>query len=556
MTINSSVLFQVYEQTLKFVQGHQFEASKFQAIQTMFEDKRQKADAHIIVYGVYNAGKSTLINALLGEYQAKVDDVPTTDIVSAYRWRQYDILDTPGVDAPIVHQKITDQEMLKADAVIFVVNPIGVAEESATLLKLLELVKARKQVFLVFNEKQVLSVDDFQKLKNQTQARLQELAVRSGLKDVLKDIPIVRVNAQSALKGKLENKLNLLERSGFPLFEKRLIEFLQGVSPDTMYERLKVSLTAFLSECLHMLQARSQVDVVKKYDELLKHMERNKDHVRRRVRQAIANERGNVASKVKARLQKLMSDEQQNCVPEIENYVQQIFEDGVEKVNDVLQIELLALMQQLQLDIEDLQAQVQYDASLIGSLNVQNMGGSLVGDEAMQQLGKSSQISQAALAASVGELAKMVKPEHIVASLQLVKSTFPSLLEGIGIKTMEKWAEAIVSKIPYIGPFISGALALADIFFGDSENEQYQRQADAYNRQRERALQQITDAAEDMGSQFENMLREQIEKIIDEIFANVAQQLHALRQGFSDEERKNSEWIEQLSRYHAEASHA
>ncbi|WP_304335475.1 dynamin family protein, partial [Conchiformibius steedae] len=123
MSIRAETLFQAYDKTADFVQANQFEMAAFQAVQTMFEDKRQKADAHIMVYGVYNAGKSTLINALLGKEVAPIADIPKTDSVTAYRWRQYDILDTPGVDAPIEHQEITDGEMLKADAVIFVANP-------------------------------------------------------------------------------------------------------------------------------------------------------------------------------------------------------------------------------------------------------------------------------------------------------------------------------------------------------------------------------------------------------------------------------------------------
>lgn len=323
MSIQAEILFQTYDKTAHFVQTNQFETTEFQTVQTMFEDKRKKPDAHIMVYGVYNAGKSTLINALLGKVVAEIDDVPKTDSVSAYRWRQYDILDTPGVDAPIEHEQITDEEMLKADAVIFVVNPVGVAEELGTLSKLLELVKARKQVFLVFNEKQPLAIEDFQKLKDQTQSRLQELAAKSGLRNVLKDIPIVRVNAKSALKAKTENKSALLESSGFPEFEKRLTEFLQSISQDTIYVRLKNALVDFLSGSLNILKMRSQADMVKKYDDLLKNIERNKNQVRRNVRQAIANERNRIGSEVQRQLRRNVFGEENLSESDIENVFRQ-----------------------------------------------------------------------------------------------------------------------------------------------------------------------------------------------------------------------------------------
>ena len=558
MSIRAETLFQAYDKTADFVQANQFETTAFQAVQTMFEAKRQKADAHIMVYGVYNAGKSTLINALLSKEVALIADIPKTDSVTAYRWKQYDILDTPGVDAPIPHQKITDEEMLKADAVIFVANPVGVAEEKNTLSKLLELVQARKQVFLVFNEKHPLKAEDFQRLKDQTQQRLQDLAAAKGLNNVLQDIPIMRVNAKSAFKAKNKNQPNLLERSGFPEFEKRLNEFLQSISLDHIYGRLKTALVTFLADGLQSLQMRSQANMVKKYDDLLKNIENNKNQVRRNVRQAIGNERGSIERNVANQLRKSVFDGQ-SAQGDTDSQIQQAFQYGAEKVSDVLQMEMSALVQQLQLDIDDLQAQIPQNQIAVESVNLSDLNyGNVQAAVDGSQLGTQSvsQISPDVVAAAVGQLSQIAKPEHIVKSLQLVKEYIPSLMKGVGIKTMEKWAGAFMSKLPYVGLVISGLFALKDIFGGDSEAAQMQQQIEEQNRQRERAMQQIADAARDVASQFENIMREQTEKTIEETFANIMQQVHALRQGFSDSERKNSEWIEQLSQYHALAENA
>ena len=157
---------------------------------------------------------------------------------------------------------------------------------------------------------------------------------------------------------------------------------------------------------------------------------------------------------------------------------------------------------------------------------------------------------------AIGELAELAKPEHIVAGLKIVKTYLPSLMKGIGTKTMEKWATAIAQKIPYAGTLIQVGLALYEIFSGDKQANQMQDAINEQNRQRERAMQQIDDSANEVASQFENAMREQTGKIIDEVFANVTQQIHALRQGFSDDERQNSEWLEQLSSYQVLAQSA
>ena len=57
----------------------------------------------IMFYGLYNAGKSTLINALCQEYVAKTGDVPTTAAIQPVPWEGYSLVDTPGINAKDAH---------------------------------------------------------------------------------------------------------------------------------------------------------------------------------------------------------------------------------------------------------------------------------------------------------------------------------------------------------------------------------------------------------------------------------------------------------------------
>lgn len=40
----------------------------------------------LMFYGIYNAGKSSLLNAVFGQEKALVGDVPETHSVTAYQW--------------------------------------------------------------------------------------------------------------------------------------------------------------------------------------------------------------------------------------------------------------------------------------------------------------------------------------------------------------------------------------------------------------------------------------------------------------------------------------
>ena len=88
MTIQSKALFLTYDRVRNLVVENSNMKKDFLSVQDMFEDKKNKPDASIMVYGVYNAGKSTLINALVGEEVAATDDVPLTDKITAYPCRK------------------------------------------------------------------------------------------------------------------------------------------------------------------------------------------------------------------------------------------------------------------------------------------------------------------------------------------------------------------------------------------------------------------------------------------------------------------------------------
>ena len=82
------------------------------------EKKIRSTEPEIMVYGIYNAGKSSILNELMGADKAAVNDVPTTDSVTYYDWNGYKIADTPGIFAPIEHQEVTQSHLKKADVVL------------------------------------------------------------------------------------------------------------------------------------------------------------------------------------------------------------------------------------------------------------------------------------------------------------------------------------------------------------------------------------------------------------------------------------------------------
>lgn len=542
MSINATKLFGAYDEMQGLLATKPLLESEFSKIEPAFEAKKSEPDASVMVYGVYNAGKSTLINALIGNEAAAVDDVPTTDLVTSYDWRQFRILDTPGIDAPIEHENVTNSQMLKADAIIFVVNPIGVAEEEKTLSTLIELVKERKQVFLVFNEKDALSEADYIKLKDQTRQRLQKLATERGLTEVLKDIPILKVNAKRAFQsrtGKMLHWEKMFASSGFPEFEAELLKFLQGISHDDVYSRLKEKLGDFAEQYIQALKSLSSAELVKKYSELLKQTEVQKHKTRKEIHQEISRCRQTIYENSKAMIRSSPTSSK--------NAIELLFQQKAQHISMALENELTVFVHKIQDDIEELQAALPPIDLGVQKIEIpeQPNGGVSQENPSSSEISLSaSTISADTVAQMATHIAALVQPGHIVDALKLTKDWLPSLMKGIGPKTMEKIAGGIMMKVPYIGPAITVVMGLWDIFSGDSDTKKLERQIDEQNQQRERALQEIDDLARKLANDFESATITAITPSIDSFFANISMQIDALRQGFSNEDRANSEVME------------
>jgi tRNA U34 5-carboxymethylaminomethyl modifying GTPase MnmE/TrmE len=538
MKIDSAQLLSAYEATRSFSSEDDSVTERFCPVEKIFEDKKAKADAVIMIYGVYNAGKSTLINALLGREEAATDDIPLTDKVFAYQWNQYTILDTPGVDAPIEHENVTKEQMLRADAIIFVVDPIGTSEEAKTLSVLMDLQQAGKRVFLLLNEKKTIDEVDFIKLKDQTRERLQQMAAERGLRDVLKSVPIVRINAKRALQGQLKNQPMLFELSGYPAFEKQLREFLQSISSNDIYGRLKIELVAFLKEYVATLNDRSKSEIVKNYDKLIRDISAEKAKLRQDMERELLRHKTNIYEKSRS----FMRSTPDSCQAQIEKLIESAGEEVAMHLSDNLQI----FVNSVQSEIEELEASLpkipnQGITSMVPKLEITPASPQAEG------LTDTSGMSSALLKEAIGQITTLAKPEHIVGSLQIVKNALPSLMKGIGTKTMEKWAATALAKwIPYVGTIISAASIVFDLFSGDSEEKKLRKQTEEQQRAKERALQQMEDFALEISDGFESSMREIVQIELETFFANVVHQVDSLRQGFSSNERENSQRLERL----------
>ncbi|NNA03303.1 GTPase [Pseudomonas lundensis] len=503
------------------------------SIRELSRAKKARAGASIMVYGVYNAGKSTLINALLGQELAAVADVPETACVQGYRWGDFEVLDTPGIDAPLEHEEITREQLVQSDVVIFVVNPLGVVEEEKTLDVLLELVLAGKMIFLVLNCKNRFDPIDLERVKDELRQRIQ---LKAGNQRVLDHIPIVEVNARSALKAKLENKQNLLNSSGFPKFENALAEFFASVEQKAIVARVATEFRSYIQSTVDALDEQQDQASVKRLDTFYGEIARREIDIRRGLKSLVEAKAAFISKSTINALQ-LNSEGAQG---KIEQLIGQANHEVCAELEDALTRLGLDASEMLDEVIREVQVQPQSYSSQ-AALDVK------AHVEHTDQLPSSPGIDMSLLETGVRQAGSMVKAEHVISVMKVGKEWLPTLFKGIGPATMGKVAEQIVGKvIPVIGIAFQVGSTLYSAFAGDPEQQRLNEQAQREAQERERRDQAIKAFGEETAWEFSQSLNALVETHLKTSFAEVKDKLQSLRGSLNQNQRRLSEDRERL----------
>ena len=215
------------------------------AIRREISERIENTKLQVMLYGAYNAGKSTLINALLGREAAIVNDIPTTDRIDSYDWDGIHLLDTPGVNAPIQHEKVTEEQLKRTGALIFIIRE-GDLDAKDVYLRLMDVLKRGKKVFIIFNN-QLTTLEDRVHSIQHINRIIGELAEKSGLPlEKIAEITVLPMNLRTAYNGRIKHHEKLLEHSGYYDFMERFQQWL--VTQRQEIERFE-SLKHQIDEC-------------------------------------------------------------------------------------------------------------------------------------------------------------------------------------------------------------------------------------------------------------------------------------------------------------------
>ena len=168
----------------------------------------------VLVYGIYNSGKSTLVNALMGREVAEVADRPMTFKTAEYDAGKYVLVDSPGIDAPGRRGEdddmTADSEIRNCHIILFVISSNGGFESKTNYRRMYDLMVKRNLPFIiVLNERAAPTSEQQQHQEELNSIKLkiiENLKEISGRRDIENTYDVITLNALRAWRGVIEGK--------------------------------------------------------------------------------------------------------------------------------------------------------------------------------------------------------------------------------------------------------------------------------------------------------------------------------------------------------------
>ncbi len=210
-----------------------------------FGEAREQIDGFflLVVAGEFNSGKSSFINALLGERILPEGVTPTTDRINILKHgieksedpiepyvlvrtypspvlEELNIVDTPGTNAIIRrHEELTKNYIPRCDLVLFVTSADRPFTESERLFL--------EQISQQWGKKIVFIINKVDILTDPKEVEEVRLYVQTNAEALLKTkVDLFEVSAKEALSARSAQDVKKLERSGFTRLEDYLIHTL------------------------------------------------------------------------------------------------------------------------------------------------------------------------------------------------------------------------------------------------------------------------------------------------------------------------------------------
>ena len=500
----------------------------------------------IMVYGIYNAGKSSILNELMGEDRATVADVPQTDKIDPYTWNGYTILDTPGVGAPIAHENVTQRQLREADIVIFVMSTTGSSEKLENYTRMKDIADAGKKIIIVLNDKNGdLGSNDgtIEKIKAKVGENMQQV----GIQNVNDKYEIIAVNAKRAQIGRLHKDpakgAMLIEKSNMDYLKGVILQELKRTNRFEIYRNAINEIDKLLAQILKILNTRTNqsMDLEPKImSRALSRFESQKSVMRRSMNAYIERQTDTLGRTLPIMIWENRSASEEISRSEVEKVQRKIQHELEKNMTEALEI----INEEIQSDIAQLQSSNQDTSDL--NVEIRSVEFNPTNSE-----GESNLLPALIGAAGAGELATG-------AVSRLATRAIASLATNIVGRA------ATANIVPVIGQIASAGMMLysAAKILGRGNKDQINAELEAKNRQAQLQYEAEQQARQDLdqkclyfASELEDNLKNSVDQAINEMIKTYAEPYKSKIATLESESKYFIEGIDALNQirdeYHA-----
>lgn len=502
--------------------------------------------------GQYSAGKSTIISALTGRRDIKIDADIATDKTTNYSWNGIKLIDTPGLFTDRKdHDEITYDAINKADLLVFCLTYMLFDSVTVENFKKLAYDKGyRWKMMIVINKMSDEAGDEEAKIANYHESLAKALKPYS-----LDEFPVCFIDAKDYCEGVDEDDDFLLEISRFPTFTDKLNKFVERRASLARFDTpVRIALSC-VDEAQVSFLRNSNEDPA--FFEILNQMShkvrRERSRLRTKVRgialrlsAAVVNEGIVLAEEVgKANQEKIEA-----LTKQVENNV----EKYAEKAGLEMEEEVIAARQSLKEEIEKV-LQGDLAQAFIASLDVNqkvsapNVDYGIDIEQLKQQVNNLKEIGKvvgAKLANSAIKPGANTAGQVFLRSSNVAGSHLHKTVLGAGNLLKFKFAPWQAVKIAkglgnfarIIGPVFDLISLGANIYAATNEDEQAQKLADG----RRDLTSQFQAIAQDLENQVEKQLRD----VEVEIYGGADKIIAEKRQQQEEAIATSNAWMKQL----------
>lgn len=519
-------------------------------IESIYSNKLKDVKPYIMVYGIYNAGKSSIINELLGDDLAAVNDKPETDSVDEYEWNGYTIADTPGVGAPIKHEEVTTEHLRRADIVMFVMASTGSNEKDDNYRRLKAITDAGKKVIIIINDKNGDLGSNDQELgiiTTKVKENLRQYNLDSN------DYVITIVNAKRARDGRIKNKPALIEKSNIQELKGIILSELKKTNHYIVINNAILDILTQINSIQSYLVAYDNKSEILALKNLLDNIRNAKKVLKSNMSEYITLKTNKLMPIVEADIWENKENEDKISMV-FNEHIQNLNQDIVKKLEEELAItnqDIFSHITDVTKEIEDKLKILEthkgeftfdvnkndYSESIGESISsnnseIENLKDVLVTSKELLDAHNKDKSIMPLIAAGVGlsttETLSVVEVGGAVASA-LAKTSLGSAILSTSIggtlaTAATTLGTALSTAMPYLAPVIIAFIGIKKFFGGGKSQKQLQAEVDAYNEAQMRKVEAMEDARNDLhnklGYAFDGLITElqkEINKVIDEL---------------------------------------